>query len=122
MTALFCIGQEASRLSIISIAARGEGGSCGHHHSMSGRCWWIQAAVLRAFIDCGDERNPCRYSRCVMGFCMMEKWLREKSAGRSGRLTGPAGEMWQVDQEIHHHRTAFVASNRTGLVAEGLPG
>ena len=32
---------------------------------MSGRCPASQAATFRAFVDCGDERKPCKYSRCV---------------------------------------------------------
>ena len=49
------------RIAITSaIAARGDGGSCGQHQTMSGRYTRIQAAVMRAFFDWGDERKPCR--------------------------------------------------------------
>ena len=52
--------QASSAASSSAIASRGEAGSCGHHQCSRGACAPTQAATLRAFVDCGDERKPCR--------------------------------------------------------------
>lgn len=49
-----------------AMASRGEGGSCGHHQVTPGCRACTRAATARAFVDCGDERKPCRYSRWVV--------------------------------------------------------
>lgn len=51
---------------INAAAALGEGGSCGHHHVMCGNCAAMMAATCRAFVDWGDERNPCKYTTWVV--------------------------------------------------------
>ena len=50
----------------ISMASRGEGGNCGHHQTAPGCRARMRAATFCAFIDCGDERKPCRYNRWVV--------------------------------------------------------
>jgi len=60
MTAMRAFGQAAIAVSTSLIASAGEAASCGQYQTVSGRCSATQAANLRAFVDCGDERKPCR--------------------------------------------------------------
>ena len=60
MIAVDAWGQSAVPSASSAIASRGDGGSCGHHQVTSGWRAAIKAAILRAFIDCGEERKPWR--------------------------------------------------------------
>ena len=66
MTAMRSAGQLAVPFAIKAAAALGEGGNCGHHHVMCGNCVAMTVATCRALVDWGDERNPCKYSTCVV--------------------------------------------------------
>ena len=53
-------GHPAVPCSTSSMAARGDGGSCGHHQVTPGWRCAARCATMRALVDCGDERKPCR--------------------------------------------------------------
>src|SRR5205085_12608489 len=55
----------------ISMASRGEGGSCGHHQVTVGCRWRTTSAILCALNERGEERKPCKYKRCDMFILLM---------------------------------------------------
>ena len=61
------LGQSLTASITMSMASLGEGGSCGHSHVTSGWCCCTYCAMVRALFDWGEERNPCRYSKWVVG-------------------------------------------------------
>lgn len=68
-------GQVEVPAAIKAAAALGEGGNCGHHQVMCGNCVAMTEATCRALVDCGDERNPCKYSTWVVGKFVAIGWL-----------------------------------------------
>ena len=53
-------GQLRVSASSNSIAAAGEGGSCGQAKTRPGRSAAAQAAICKALAERGEERKPCR--------------------------------------------------------------
>src|SRR4051812_49296272 len=59
-------GQSALDRCSSSMAARGDGGNWGQHQFTSGWRSRSKACIRCALKDFGEERKPCRYSRCVV--------------------------------------------------------
>jgi hypothetical protein len=53
---------------------------------MCGYCLAITAAICRALVDCGDERNPCKYSTWVVGNGWVSKVIPNASSACQGSL------------------------------------
>ena len=81
---------------IRSAADWGEGGSWGHHHVIAGKWVVMQRATCCALVDCGEERNPCKYSTCVMGEGDVGKVMGHAISAQSCSVTG--------DNLAHVHR------------------
>ena len=121
-------GQASTPFVTIAMAAAGEGGSCGHHQLTAGWRCATRAATCRALADCGEERKPCRYSRCVVcigrmvfvslmtlfwpAFFAKLPWFRRKVVEHTqATATGRASQ-----ELIERSVAVIVAQARGGLV------
>ncbi len=50
-----------------AIACAARAGAAAPHLHLRVLARHLLAAIVRALFDCGEERNPCRYSKWVVG-------------------------------------------------------
>lgn len=85
---MLCLGQGSMACKVSRMACRGEGDKAGHNQVTAG--WRVATAwaVFCAFNDCGEDRNPCRYSRCVVGTAAFLQRELATAGGKGIVLTG----------------------------------